>query len=150
MIIDRIENIALYTGLGKNFATAAAWLKTLDPATLGPGQIGVDGERVFATLADNTLERKEPFYEAHRLYADIQWIMDGHEKFYLGTEGTVQDPVPDSDFCPCEVTAGMPFVLEKDWFVIFLPGEIHSPGNSAGEPSVCRKMVIKVRSDELK
>ena len=76
--------------------------------------------------------------------------MDGHDKFYLGTEGTVQDPVPDSDFCPCEVTAGISFVLERDWFVIFLPGEMHSPGNPAGEPSVCRKMVIKIRSDGLK
>ena len=150
MILDRIENIMTYAALGKNFETAAAWLKEQNLKTFTPGQIAVDGEQVFATLADNTLSRKEPAYEAHRLYADIQLVVDGREKLFLGTEGTVKEPVPDSDFCPCEVSAGIPFVLENGWFAVFMPGEMHAPGNPAGEPSVCRKLVVKVRTDDLK
>ena len=104
----------------------------------------MDGERVYATLADNLLSRETPAYEAHRRYSDIQVIVDGKETFYLGTEGNIGQLIPEKDFCPCEVSAGIPFVLESGWFVIFLPGEMHAPGNPAGEPSVCRKMVIKV------
>ena len=144
MIIDRIENIKAYAGLGEHFRTAAEWLAGQDIHSLAPGQIGIDGEKVFATLADNQLSRKEPAYEAHRLYADIQLVIDGKELFYLGTEGESADFTPGSDFCPCEVRAGLPFTLESGWFVIFLPGEMHAPGNPAGEPFVCRKMVVKV------
>ena len=71
-------------------------------------------------------------------------IVDGKEKFWLGTEGKAGQLIPEKDFCRCEVSAGLPFVLESGWFAIFLPGEMHAPGNPAGEPSVCRKMVVKV------
>ena len=146
MIIDKVENIGKYAALGEHFRTAAEWLAGQDMSALAPGSIQVDGERVYATLADNRLSGETPAYEAHRRYADIQVIVDGKEKFFLGTEGTAGQLIPEKDFCPCEVSAGLPFVLESGWFVIFLPGEMHAPGNPAGEPSVCRKMVIKVRS----
>ena len=146
MIIDRIENIGKYAGLGEHFRTAAEWLAMAgqDLSALVPGTLQVDGKQVFATLADNLLSRETPAYEAHRLYADIQVIVDGRETFYLGTEGKPGQLMPEKDFCECEVSAGLPFVLESGWFAIFLPGEMHAPGNPAGEPSVCRKLVVKV------
>ena len=144
MIIDKVENIGKYAALGEHFRTAAEWLAGQDLSALIPGTIQVDGKRVFATLADNQLSREVPAYEAHRCYADIQVIVDGKEKLYLGTEGKAGQLIPEKDFCPCEVSAGLPFILESGWFAIFLPGEMHAPGNPAGESSVCRKMVIKV------
>ena len=144
MIIDKIENVRKYAALGEHFRTAAEWLAGQDLSALALGTVQVDGERVYATLADNLLSRETPAYEAHRRYSDIQVIIDGKETFYLGTEGNIGQLIPEKDFCPCEVSAGIPFVLESGWFVIFLPGEMHAPGNPAGEPSVCRKMVIKV------
>lgn len=146
MIVDRIENIRKYAGLGEPFRTAAEWLDRQDLSALAPGSFPVDGDRVFATLADNSLAREMPAYEAHRLYADIQLVVDGKEKFYLGTAGTAEEGTPGGDFYPCRVSAGLPFVLESGWFVIFLPGEMHAPGNPADKPSVCRKMVVKVRA----
>ena len=144
MIIDKVENIVKYAAMGEHFRTAADWLAGQDLSALAPGTVQVDGERVYAALADNLLSRETPVYEAHRRYADIQMIVDGKEKLFLGTEGTAGHLVPEKDFCPCEVSAGLPFVLESGWFVIFLPGEMHAPGNPADEPSVCRKLVVKV------
>ena len=144
MIIDKIENVRKYAALGEHFRTAAEWLAGQDLSALTPGTVQVDGERVYATLADNLLSRETPAYEAHRRYSDIQVIVDGKETFCLGTEGNIGQLIQEKDFCQCEVSTGIPFVLESGWFVIFLPGEMHAPGNPAGEPSVCRKMVIKV------
>ena len=144
MIIDRIENIRKYAALGEHFRTAAEWLAGQELSALVPGTIQVDGKQVFATLADNHLSGDTQTYEAHRRYADIQVIVDGNEKFYLGTEGKTGQLITEKDFCQCEVSAGLPFILESGWFVIFLPGEMHSPGNAADTPSVCRKLVIKV------
>ena len=144
MIIDRIENIMAYAGLGEHFRTAADWLNGQDLSATEPGQIPIDGKNVFASLADNTLSREEPAYEAHRLYADIQIIVNGHELFYLGKEGETGAGSPGSDFYPCSVSAGIPFTLESGWFVIFLPGEMHAPGNPVDRTSSCRKMVVKV------
>ena len=45
----------------------------------------------------------------------------------------------------CRAEAQAVFTLGPGQFVIFLPGEPHSPGNPAGEPSDCKKAVIKVR-----
>ena len=144
MIIDRIGNIMAYAGLGEHFRTAAEWLNGKDFSTCAPGWIQIDGEQVFATLSDNAYLKKQPAYEAHRRYADIQLVADGRELFYLGMEGEIRAPEPGTDFYPCDVRSGLPFVLENGWFVIFLPGEMHAPGNPAPESAQCRKLVVKV------
>ncbi len=144
MIIDSVDHIRKYAGLGEHFRTAVEWLSGKDLSALTPGSYPVNGENVFATLADNRLSEKEPAYEAHRLYSDIQVVVAGKEKFFLGTDGSMGEETPGRDFYPCRVSSGLPFVLESGWFVIFLPSEMHAPGNPAEGPSVCRKMVVKV------
>ena len=109
------------------------------------GTVRIDGERVYATLSDNRLERETPAYETHHLYADIQLILRGRERFLLGWSGREGEPAPGTDFYPFEADQALTFVLEEEQFVIFLPGEAHAPCNPVGEPSVCRKLVVKVR-----
>ncbi len=149
MIIDRLENIKKYEGLGVNFRTACEWLRSRDISSLEPGEFQIDEKNAFASLADNELFRRTPSYEAHRLYADIQLIISGHELFGFGMEGKLFENKQDSDFYPCQADKNMFFSLESGWFVIFLPGEIHAPGNPVDGPDVCRKMVIKVFCPEM-
>ena len=147
MIVDRLENIGHYACLGPNFAAAVRWLASADLCALEPGTYPIDGENVYATVADNRLERETPAFEAHHLYADIQLILGGEERFFLGWSGRETDPKPERDLYFCEADASLSFTLAEGQFAIFLPGELHAPGNPAGEPSVCRKMVVKVRAD---
>ena len=148
MIIDRLDRINRYAGLGANFATAARWLLETDLHGMEPGTVQIDGDRVYATLADNRLEPKTPAFEAHHLYTDIQLILKGRERFLLGWDGQEGDPPnPDSDYYPCEAEQALPFTLEENQFVVFLPGELHAPCNPDGAPSVCRKLVVKVKAE---
>lgn len=133
--------------LGKNFATAIDWLMKTSVEELTSSKIEIDEDRVFAFSSDSMLSPKEPSYEAHRRYADIQIILKNRELFYLGTEGTMGEKLPDTDFFPCTVEACIPFALNQEWFVIFFPGEFHAPGNPVDpfNPSeTCKKLVIKV------
>ena len=60
--------------LGKNFATAQQFLLTADFASLSLGRHEIDGDNVFVNMQEYTQEEKEPSYEAHAVYADIQLV----------------------------------------------------------------------------
>ena len=145
MIIDYLNNLHTYAGLGSSFAKAINWLQATDLDSLPCGQIRIAGDEVFATLAENRLSSGEPQFEAHYRYADIQLILAGKERFLFGTKARIPEPQPDTDFYACEVTESMDFVLEPGMFTVFFPAEAHSPGNIAGTgPEICRKLVVKV------
>ena len=113
MIVDRLENIGHYACLGPNFAAAVRWLASADLCALEPGTYPIDGENVYATVADNRLERETPAFEAHHLYADIQLILGGEERFFLGWSGRETDPKPERDLYFCEVDASWPLPWRK-------------------------------------
>ena len=57
MIADRLENIGNYGWMGEEFETAFRWLRETDLQALTPGTIQIDGDRIYAMLADNLLNR---------------------------------------------------------------------------------------------
>lgn len=144
MIIDAVLNGARYAALSPNFATAFRFLKETDLAALEPGKIAIDGEKVFATMYDNFLDKTAFSYEAHDRYADIQVVVEGAERFALGWDAQIGDLKPGKDFRPGTATVYTENTLTAGQFVIYLPGELHAPGNPAGAPARCRKLVVKV------
>ena len=149
MIIDHIRNFGRYAGLNPHFASAAGYLAQHDPFALPSGREEVDGSNVFINTAVNHLDRTEMAWEAHAVYADVQLILEGEERFGWSDEADM-DPLDESrDFRTCRAAPKAEFTLKAGQFVIFFPGEPHAPGNPAGEPADCRKAVIKVRCGEL-
>jgi len=143
VIIDTLDNIGRYAGLGKHYETAVRFLKEADLSALPLGKTEIDGENVFANLADNFLDRDEMAWEAHQRYADIQLILSGEEGF--GWAAQADYGLLTGDFQVCHPQGEIvPFTLHAGQFVIYLPGEPHSPGNPVKGPAFCRKMVIKV------
>ena len=149
MIVDRIDNLERYACLGKNFATAAEYVRTHDLRLLPNGRTAVDGSSVFINKSENRYEEKEEMtWEFHRKYADIQVLLKGSERFGWGEadESTATDAGNDCWLCSagnvvdCTLSSGM--------FVIFLPPETHSPGNYAVRSEKTVKTVIKVLMDE--
>ena len=131
-----------YARLGNNFETAARFLETADFAALELGRHEIDGDSVFVNIQAYVQQEKEPAYEAHDRYADIQLVLRGSERFRWGTGA----PGPlTGDFR--EVTGvkdAVEFTLKENQFVIFLPGEAHAPGLPERGPALCRKAVVKV------
>ena len=146
MIIDHISNLGRYAGLGPNFAAAAAYFGARAAQELADGRTEIDGENVFINTSVNRLERTDMAWEAHALYADIQLVLAGREKFGWSDEAEMDPLEPGRDFRTCRAEPKVTFTLEAGQFVIFLPGEAHAPGMPAeGRPEDCRKAVVKVR-----
>ncbi len=148
MIIDTLENIGRYSGLGKHMARAAAFLRETELRTLPLGKGEVDGQQVYYLSQDNLLNRGEAAWEAHDRYADIQLILAGEERMGWGVAGCVEPPEGESDFRVCREVQGFDFTVKAGQFALFLPGEAHAPGRYAGAAERCRKIVVKVRMEE--
>ena len=131
-----------YARLGKHFEAAVRFLETADFAALPLGKHEIDGENLFVLMQEYTQQEKEPAYEAHDRYADIQLILRGSERFRWGTG--VPGPL-NGDFREVtQVENAVEFTLRENQFVIFLPGEAHAPGLPGKGPAFCRKAVVKV------
>lgn len=147
MLIDRLPEKAKefafdYARLGKHFAAAAQFLETADFAALPVGKHAIDGENVFVLMQEYAQQEKEPAYEAHDRYADIQLVLRGSERFRWGKG--VPGPL-NGDFREVtQVEGAVEFTLGEGQFVVFLPGEAHAPGLPEKGPAFCRKAVIKV------
>lgn len=144
MIIDAVAHALRYASLSENFATALRFLQETDLAALPLGRTEIDGDRVFVTVYDNYLDRSELAYEAHARYADIQVVISGAERFALGWNPVLGEQKPGKDFFYGTADTCTENTLTAGQFVIFLPGELHAPGNPAGAPGPCKKAVIKV------
>ena len=156
MILDTLDAIGKYAGISPNFETAVRWLQETDPETLEPGRTDIDGEKVYAVVSENRLEPKEPVFEVHRRYADIQIILRGREGFRYGRKGKELSGKPENDVWFCEADRQVPFELEEGGVTVFLPGEAHAPGLypekdrrplSPAAPVSDRKLVVKVLMD---
>lgn len=81
MILDRLENAALYFGLGEGIATALKYLQSNDCTKLPVGKIPIQGEQIYALVQDNTTKtRDQGVWEAHRKYIDVQFVAAGVEE----------------------------------------------------------------------
>ena len=156
MILDALDAIGKYEGISPSFETAVRWLQETDPDALEPGRTDIDGEKVYAVVSENLLEPREPAFEVHRRYADIQIILRGREGFRYGRKGKELSRKPENDVWFCEADRQVPFELEEGGFTVFLPGEAHAPGLypekgkrllSPAGPLTDRKIVVKVLMD---
>ncbi len=147
MILDQLANADLYRFLGPSFEQAFAYLKAFSPAT-PDGRYDLDGDRLFALVQTYaTAPAAERTFEAHRQYADVQYIVDGRETIYYNHISALEpkteyDPKKDATFYrdhdnrPCHLGRGD--------FTIFLPHDAHKPSCVWGETSSVRKVVIKL------
>ena len=146
MIIDTIENGPRYAALSSNFAKAFDFLRNTDLNALPLGKTEIDGENVFANVYEKVYDKKELAYECHAQYADIQAVVAGAERFALGWNPVLGEQKPGKDFWYGTAETCAENTLTAGQFVIYFPGELHAPGNPAGEPGqMTRKVVVKVK-----
>jgi YhcH/YjgK/YiaL family protein len=150
MIIDRMNNAADYKYLGKNFATAFKWLASNDLESMAAGKIEIDGKNVYATVMEN--DPKLPSagkWEAHKKYADIQFIIKGEEKIgYAHISRTTEVSYDEvKDFILLSATGDYFVRLVSGDFAILFPQDGHLPGiaGSDGATAKIKKIVVKVK-----
>ena len=150
MIIDRMDNAADYNYLGKNFTTAFKWLASTDLKSLAIGKIEIDGANAYAMIQENDPKPASAGkWEAHKKYADIQFMVDGEEKIgYVHKSRSTEISYDDAKDLMLISTKGDYFIhLVSGDFAILFPQDGHLPGIAISDDATAkiRKIVVKVR-----
>jgi len=144
MIIDRIENAALYGGLGERIALALASVRTKRE----PGRYELDGDKVFALVQQyQTKPMAEGKWEAHRKHIDVQYVAAGIERIGWANISRlkVTEPYDDSKDVAFYKGDGDFVTVPAGWFVILFPEDAHMPCTALDAPAPVTKVVVKVR-----
>jgi len=148
MIIDTLDNIDKYDNLGPGFDKAFDYLRSGRPATDPVGQYFLDGEDVFVNVEEyvsKPIERGR--YEAHRVHADIQYVVAGCERMGVAPLGEMHmteeyNAARDIAFYKGD---GKMLLVPAGTFVVFMPQDAHMPCIAEQSPAPVRKVVVKVR-----
>ncbi len=146
MIVDRLENAAVYHPMLPLLAEGFAFLQRPDLASLPPGKTPIDGDRLFAIVADDEGRgRERAMLEAHRRYLDIQYVVSGTDEIgWLSLDDCERVKLPydaEKDVALYFDRPATWLVLPADTFAIFLPQDAHAPLAGSGH---VHKVVVKV------
>jgi YhcH/YjgK/YiaL family protein len=148
MIIDKIENASLYTGISERIKTALDYIQNTDFSIMGNGNYEIEGDTIFALINEyKTKNANESFLEGHRDYIDVQYIVEGFEQVgvvMLDGQKAIKEYDANDDFVLFTEKHSL-VSLKKDMFVIFFPDDLHMPGLKIGKPALVKKVVVKVK-----
>ncbi len=151
MITDTLAEWRRYAVLSPRFAAAFAFLETL-PAAQPDGRCDIDGDDCFALVQSYTTRPlAEAKFEAHRKYADIQYVESGRECILWAplarlTQVTSLYAVERDIAFFANPPQWSPVHLHAGQFAIFFPADGHAPGIECNEATAVRKVVLKVRA----
>jgi len=149
MILDTLGNWRGYAWGCERFRKAFGFLESLDPSA-ADGRHEIDGDAVYCMVQTyETRSRQGHQFEAHRVYADIQYMMNGRESILWAPtpELTVIKPYePDIEFYAL-TPERTDILLSTGRFCVLFPQDAHAPCTMCGAPSKVRKAVVKVRID---
>ena len=152
MILDYLDNMLMYGGLGERIMIGLALLNEDSVRDAAPGKYEVDGENLFYVVGEyETGPIEEGKLEIHHKYLDIQYIVSGEECIGVApleglTEETPYDGDNDFALYNYEPTSSR-LHLKKGMFAIFWPNEPHMPGRSINSVKKVKKIVVKIRME---
>lgn len=150
MIIDELKNSECYGNMGERFAAGFAFLKNTDLKAIAPGRYEIDGDRLYASVEEyQTRPVADDSWEAHRRYADIQYVITGSEVIGWAPLHTldVREEYDDAKDIGWFQGKGTFLPLEEGRFMVLFPQDAHEPGRTAGETGSVKKIVVKVLLD---
>lgn len=129
------------------------WLAEQDLENLDTGRYELDGDDLFVTITEYTPKPiEEAQFEAHRAYADIQYVASGQEQISVAPidEVVITEPYNEEDDVMFLTTPQSDsYIATSDRFFIFFPSDAHRPSVRVNEfdSSMVRKVVVKVKLD---
>ena len=146
MIYDNVKNAWRYAQTGK-IAAALGLADQFSGAAMPTGSYEVnEWLRAVINAYETRAGRGEPEFESHRVYADLQLVVEGEEKILVAQSGlTTKEYDDDADYelMRCEESTAV--TLRAGDFVYLAPGEPHCPGIAVSDPAPVRKIVFKIK-----
>ncbi len=162
MIIDQLSNVqsSIYpnllsstapnTGLAKRLKAGFDYLLQTDLASVAPGTVKIDGDRVFAMHQEyNTKPRAQGFWESHRKYIDIQYVVSGVEHMgFANLQQLTNGEYDASKDLIMHEGSGSFVLLPAGMFTLLFPADAHMPQIAVESPHAVKKVVVKVAVED--
>jgi YhcH/YjgK/YiaL family protein len=149
MIIDTLDNANVYESLGPRFVQAFEYLRSCRPATDATGSHALDGDNLFVNVDEYTTKPLDQGrWEAHRRYADIQYVVTGSERMgHAAIDDLTLEKAYDAETDVAFFTGGGGVMLRvpAGTFTVFMPEDGHMPCIIDDAATPVRKVVVKVR-----
>jgi YhcH/YjgK/YiaL family protein len=150
MILDRLDNWALYFDAESRMGRAFRFLtREFDPR-MPDQRFAIEGDDIYAIVQTNPGKPDaQARLEAHRLYADIQLVLSGSEGMgwapLIDLEiETPYDEEKDIAFYKTDCIRTRLEVYENH-FAVFYPNDAHAPCLHLKPGQVTKKVVVKVK-----
>lgn len=128
---------------------AFAFLKSEDLKSLATGRYELEGSDLFAMIDEYiTKDEEVARFEAHRKYADIQYVISGEERIGITPLENTKVTIPfdeDKDIVFLDASDFEYKDANPSRFFVFFPNDAHCPGVKMRNNSRVRKVVVKVR-----
>jgi len=150
MIFGELQQRARYHSQHPLFAQAFDWLSSLE-SSIPDGVYPLAGEDLVGRVSRySTQPYTEKLWEAHRLFGDIQVVLEGEELCGYGSRAGLSLTRPyqaDKDiekFAPPNQPDHQ-LHLKPGLFAVFLPDDAHQPGVQVQDSLAVTKVVVKFR-----
>ncbi len=149
MILDHIDHLPRYALPYKD--KIIAFLKAQDPKTVPDGEHEIDGRNLFVrVMSYEPKPAAENKFEAHRIYADLQYVADGVELMQVVSSDRltpITEYLPEKEYqffsAEKDITD---LVVRTGEFTIFYPGEAHKPScRHESNVGIVKKLVFKIK-----
>ena len=149
MIFDKIRNLPLYAPINPEYMEkVVAFFRRVEEEQLPDGKYELDGKNLYVNLGTRETGPDETKkWEAHRLYADIQAVLEGAQRISWCSlaDAEVTEPYktdieffsPKRPGIPCDLFAGD--------FIMLFPEDLHQPDCVTPGHTYARKAVVKWR-----
>jgi YhcH/YjgK/YiaL family protein len=148
VILDQLSECEPYRKLSERFAAGFDYLRSNVFETMADEKYAIDGEDLFAMVQSyQTKPRDQGRWEAHRHYADIQYVVSGTEVMGVAALSgmTVEQAYSREKDVEFFFGAGQFIRVDRGCFTIFLPQDVHMPQLQIDAPAAVKKVVVKVR-----
>ncbi len=128
---------------------AISFLEETDLSGLEPGRYELEGVDLFVLINEyTTRDDEETRLEAHRNYADIQYVIKGKELIGICPLAKAAESVPydeGKDIFFLESDDQRMHEAAPDRYFVFFPDDAHRPSIKDGENEPVKKAVVKVK-----
>ena len=149
MIYGTIHDQNRYGFLEDNIQKCFAYIKAHHLEDFEKGSYPVEGDVLFFNIVEykTKTDNSEGFWEAHRRYIDLHYLLRGCEKINLNFIGQLKQGafVEEDDFLPLEGEAAASVILTPGDFLICYPEDAHMTALSAAQSTPIKKAIFKIR-----
>ena len=147
MIYDNINNFKLYTDLGETFKEAFKFITENQFEKTAPGRYPLSGSMFYLVQNYESKPVSEGLFEAHRKFIDLQYVVSGSERHDFAHISFMKqrDAYNDEKDLTVFDGKGSGLTMEKGFFAIYFPEDVHMPNiRLNSEPEEMIKVIVKI------